>query len=367
MLSQAEAEIDVQLSGQQRHYAVRIQAGSLAKLGTLIPGAPQKVLLLSDAHVAKLYASEVSQSCRAAGCHVYPVEVSVGEGSKSFAQAQAIFEKMVDEGFTRQDCILALGGGVVGDLAGFCASTYHRGMGLVQVPTTLVAQVDSAIGGKTAINLGQIKNAVGSFYQPQLVVVDPACLTTLPAREFKSGLAEVVKYSLIENSCTGQDGLFRWLEELARNPGEISGHLPALIERCVRIKATVVMQDEQDRFGLRAFLNLGHTFGHAYESASNYDWLHGEAVGKGLQDALNLSARLGMLPRSDAARGVALIDALVGSFPEQAFSAEGLLEQMAHDKKMQRGRLVLVLPDQTLGQVTLQSNVPAEELLAVLG
>jgi 3-dehydroquinate synthase len=277
-----------------------------------------------------------------------------------------VHEALLTQSFTRKDAILGLGGGVIGDLAGFCASTYHRGMGLIHVPTTLVSQVDSAIGGKTAVNLGAVKNLVGTFYQPLRVLADTDTLSTLPPRELAAGMAEVIKYALIETSCEKDTGFFNRLESQA---GCLQPFLPEMIRRCAEIKASVVMQDELETKGLRFFLNLGHTFGHAFESLSEFEILHGEAVAIGMLKAVRLSAQLGLLP-SEAIGRLENLYALTGLLDcvrnAPAYPAQELLAVMKHDKKNQNDSVRLVLPVETIGKVCVRDDISEEVILSVL-
>lgn len=364
------APVEVLLSGGEiRRYAIVAQSGLLNRLGeacaNLLPvGA--KVLLLTDQNLENRYLQPAMDSLREAGLSATSLVIPAGENSKSFEQARQVHEMLLVNNFTRKDAILGLGGGVIGDLAGFCASTYHRGMGLIHVPTTLVSQVDSAIGGKTAVNLGQVKNLVGTFYQPLGVLADTDTLLTLPPRELAAGMAEVIKYGLIETSCDGQTGFFDWLESHASN---LTPVLPEMIRRCAEIKATVVMQDELETKGLRFFLNLGHTFGHAYESLSQYGILHGEAVAIGMMKAIRLSCRLSLFPEAVIDRLENLYEATglaeaVKHAP--AYPALDLLAVMKHDKKNRDANIRLVLPVDTAGKVVVRDDIPDEVILSVL-
>lgn len=364
------APIQVVLTGGDvRQYPIVAQAGLLARLGeecrnVLPQGA--KILILTDSHLEDRYLEPVSTSLKQAGFAVFPLVIPAGEPSKSFEQARQVHETLLANSMTRKDAILGLGGGVIGDLAGFCASTYHRGMGLIHVPTTLVSQVDSAIGGKTAVNLGQVKNLVGTFYQPLAVLADTDTLLSLPPRELAAGMAEVIKYGLIETSCDGGTGFFDWLESHARNLQPV---FPEMIRRCAEIKAAVVMQDELETKGLRFFLNLGHTFGHAYESLSQYGILHGEAVAIGMMKAVRLSVRLNLLPVEVVGRleklyeATGLADAVQNA---PAYAPTDLLAVMKHDKKNRDANIRLVLPLNGAGQVVVRDDIPDTTILSVL-
>lgn len=280
---------------------VHIAAGALDRLGELARGAGLKSMraaIITDTNVARLYASRAAASIASAGFNAETIEVAAGEASKSIATLESVFDRLVDAQLDRASPIFALGGGVVGDLAGFAAATYLRGLPLVQVPTTLVAQVDSALGGKTAINHSAAKNLIGAFYQPRLIVADTATLATLPEREFREGFAEVIKYGAILDA-----PLLALLERnmpaiLARDPA----HLETIVERSLRHKSFVVESDEREG-GLRKILNFGHTIGHALEASSGYgNYLHGEAVAIGMVAAARLSAEYAGFNTGEAAR-----------------------------------------------------------------
>ena len=291
--------------------------------------------------------------------HILPA----GEGSKSLSQAEGLYRVLAQRAADRQTLVVALGGGVVGDLAGFVAATYNRGLPLLMVPTSLLAMVDSSVGGKVGINLPEGKNLVGAFHQPRLVWIDVRHLHSLPEREFRSGLAEVVKYGVILDAA-----FFGWLEThqaaiLAREPDA----LQSLVRRCCELKAQVVEQDEFERTGIRAALNYGHTFAHAFESVAGYGaWTHGEAVAVGMDCAARLAARRGLIPDEVVARQAALLDAL--GLPRQVdrtWPVEALLQAMRTDKKALAGRLRFVLPTR-LGEVRLVDDVPDSEVRAIL-
>ncbi len=374
--------ISVMLSGAaSRHYDIVVRAGLLQSLGPLCQPvllADARILILTDAQVAERYLSLATQTLQASGFEVVPCIIPAGEGSKTLAQAQKVYELLLQSGFTRKDAILGLGGGVVGDLSGYCASTYHRGMALIHVPTTLVAQVDSAIGGKTAVNFDRVKNIVGTFYQPLAVFSDPVLLESLPPRELAAGMAEVIKYGLIEASCLaenvadGADGyegdFFGWLLNHTEK-GTLRQHFPEMIRRCAAIKAAVVMQDELETKGLRFFLNLGHTFGHAYESLSQYGLLHGEAVAIGMVKAVRLSIQLGLIDPALEAQLLALYQPW--ELPAQppstmTFEPAALLQKMRQDKKNRDARIRLILPVKQAGQVVVRDDIPDAQILALL-
>jgi 3-dehydroquinate synthase len=371
--------LPVKLSSLPRQYSVQTGNNCLPQLGNacraVIP-PDAKILLLTDTIVAPHYEKIVRDSLLKAGyTAVVTCTIPAGEHSKTIEQARQIYTLLVNAGFTRKDAILGLGGGVVGDLAGYSASTYHRGMGLVHVPTSLVAQVDSALGGKTAVNFAAVKNMVGTFYQPLLVYSDAAVLETLPPDEWSAGMAEVIKYGLIESSCVpGQTGFFEWLCQHAM-AGTLKENTAALITRCCALKIAVIEADEFETKGIRFFLNLGHTFGHAYEALSHEQQnhpplLHGEAVAIGMIKAVQLSVQLGLFPPSVLPKltalyqGVGLAHCLCDPF---AFEAGALLKKMKHDKKNRDDLFIqLVLPNGRPGQVCLKKDVPESVILDVL-
>jgi 3-dehydroquinate synthase len=330
----------------ERGYDIAIGRGLLRELGTRIaavrPGAA--VAVVSDEIVAARYLGQAEAALNAAGVRATRVVAPAGEASKSWRVLESVCEQLLAARIERGDLVVALGGGVVGDLAGFAAAVVRRGLSVVQVPTTLLAQVDSSVGGKTGINSAHGKNQIGAFYQPILVIADTALLDTLPAREFRAGYAEVVKYGLINDA-----GFFAWLEVNWRDV--LSGGPPrehAIATSC-RAKAITVANDERES-GERALLNLGHTFGHALEAAAGFSdrLLHGEAVAIGLALAFAYSARRGLLAPAEAERverHLATVGLptkpsdIAGDWPD----ADALMSLMAQDKKARRGKLTLIL------------------------
>lgn len=276
-------------------YPVCLGEGILGRAGELWPkqGRPGKVAVITDANVAQLYLETVQSSFREAGFRAEAIVVEPGEESKSLARAAEIYSQLHAMRLRRRDIVCALGGGIVGDLSGFIASTYMRGVELIQIPTTLLAQVDSSVGGKTGVNIAEAKNYVGTFYQPGLVVADPVVLQTLPPAQVREGLAEVIKYALLEGS-----GFFEELEEGREKllPPETS-YITDIIKRCLAYKISVVEEDEREK-GLRAVLNLGHTVGHGIEAAGDFTvYSHGQAVSLGLLAAVRLSeVKMGLAP-----------------------------------------------------------------------
>ena len=340
-----------------RSYDITIGSAILASCGHhLQQAAARRAVVIADAAVEELHAGTVVTSLQTAGIQTTLLVVPRGEASKSIAEAGRLWQALAGAAVDRSTHLVAVGGGVVGDLAGFVAATFARGLPVWQVPTTLVAQVDSAIGGKTGINLPAGKNLVGAFWQPRGVIADIATLATLPEREFVSGLAEVVKYGMILDA-----QFFGWLEA---NAAAILRREPAPLEhvvaRSAALKAWVVERDEMERAGLRVVLNYGHTFAHALETAAGYGTLlHGEAVAIGMAAAADLAARMGLIGAEIPARQDALLTTLglpvrTGSLPLPP--AENLIDIMARDKKTLHGRLRFVLP-RRIGHVELIDGV----------
>lgn len=364
--------IEVALTAAEpRIYNIVVQPGLMDRLGEecqMVLDADAQILILTDTNLADRYLKTAIQSLKSAGFEVHTLVAPSGEPSKSLQQAQSVYEAMLQASMTRKDAILGIGGGVIGDLAGFCASTYHRGITVIHVPTTLVAQVDSAIGGKTAVNFGKIKNIIGTFHQPKLVLSDSNTLNSLPDRELASGMAEVIKYGLIETSCMGTTGFFDWLLQHAQ-AGELRSVFPEMIRRCCEIKAAVVMQDELETKGLRFFLNLGHTFGHAYESLSQYRLLHGEAVAIGTLKAVRLSIQLGIFPASVETQletlyqHTNLLDCVQQPLD---YSPQSLLDKMKLDKKNRDSNIRLILPMDQPGTVVVRDDIADELILQIL-
>jgi 3-dehydroquinate synthase len=323
--------------------------------------------IVMDEIVGDLHGPRLIGALAAAGLEPRPVLIPPGEGSKSFDQLAALCDALLALELDRGDIVIAFGGGVTGDLAGFAAAIFKRGIDFVQIPTTLLAQVDSSVGGKTAIDTPRGKNLVGAFHQPRLVLADLGLLETLPQRELLAGYGEVLKYGLL-----GDADFFAWLEEngtrvLARE----SEALAHAVRRCVEMKAAIVAEDERES-GRRALLNLGHTFAHAIEAECGYDEAlrHGEAVALGCALAFRLSARLGLCPTADAERVTAAIagaglPAGMADVPGQPFSAAGLITRMAQDKKVREGALVFILA-RGIGQAFVARHVDRADLTAFL-
>ena len=330
-----------------RAYDVRIGAGLLARAGAEI--APllrrPRVAVVTEERVAARHLATLEAGLAAAGIAAAVLALPPGEGTKGWSALERTVEWLIGEKVARDDLVVAFGGGVIGDLAGFAAAVLRRGVGFVQIPTTLLAQVDSSVGGKTGINSPQGKNLVGAFHQPRLVLADTGLLDTLPERDFLAGYAEVVKYGLL-----GDAGFFAWLE--ANGPALRAGDPAArvhAVRRSCEMKAGIVARDETEQ-GERALLNLGHTFGHALEAATGYSdrLLHGEGVAIGCQLAFDLSARLGLCPQEAPSRVAAHLAAMgmkrdLGDIAGALPDADGLVALMAQDKKVRDGRLAFIL------------------------
>ena len=339
--------ITVPVSLGARAYVIRIGSGLLGRAGAEIApllGRP-RLAVVTEATVAALHLPALEASLAAAGIASSALVLDAGEAAKSWAGLQRTVEWLIAAKVGRDDLVLALGGGVIGDLAGFAAAILRRGVGFVQVPTTLLAQVDSSVGGKTGINSPQGKNLVGAFHQPRLVLADTALLGTLAPRDFRAGYAEVAKYGLL-----GDAAFFAWLE--ANAPALAAGDPAArlhAVRRSCEMKAEIVVRDETEQ-GDRALLNLGHTFGHALEAATGYSdrLLHGEAVSIGSVLAFDLSARLGLCPQEAPSRVAAHFAAMgmrhrLADVPGALPDAAGLVTLMGQDKKVRDGRLAFVL------------------------
>ncbi len=341
-------------------YNIIVDWGGLGRLAEHLKSLNlhPRVFLISDTNVASLYGPVVCTALEAAGFQPLLYTVPAGEASKSQQQLYAIYDWLVEQHAERREAIIALGGGMIGDLAGYAAATYQRGVPLVQVPTSLLAQVDAAIGGKTAINHPKGKNIIGAFYHPRLVLVDPATLLTLPAREWTEGWAEVVKYGMILDAT-----LFARLEAHAGVLGS-PAHPPAallcqIIARCIDLKIGVIQQDEREQ-GLRAILNYGHTIAHALENVSGYgELLHGEAVSLGMVVAASIAQKAGMFSEAGAARQQKLLEALgLPTFYSGSARPGDILVAIQHDKKVANQQVRWVMP-RSIGEVKITA-MPAD-------
>ncbi len=352
----------------ERSYDIHAGPGLLSQAGVLLkPLARGPVPVVTDQHVAKLHLTSFCEALRASGIDVRPIILEAGEGTKSFAGLEKLCGELLKTGVDRSGLIVALGGGVIGDLTGLAAGLLKRGIDFAQVPTTLLAQVDSSVGGKTAINTPQGKNLVGLFHQPKIVIADTDVLKTLPRRELLAGYAEVAKYGAL-----GDAAFFEWLE--TNGPKALSGESAAItnaVAHSCRMKAEIVARDERET-GDRALLNLGHTFGHALEAATGYSdrLLHGEGVAIGIALAFRLSVDLGLCSGQDAERFTRHLKAVglptaVGAIPGARPPAEELLAHMAHDKKVKDGRMTFVLV-RGIGKAFVTSDVPLDSVRKVL-
>jgi 3-dehydroquinate synthase len=339
----------------ERSYPIHIGTGLLDRTDLVLPClAQKKVAIVTNTNVAPLFMERLAGALGRGGVEVVRIVVADGEEHKDWRTLNTIFDALLEQRCGRDCTLLALGGGVIGDLTGFAAATYQRGVQYIQVPTTLLAQVDSSVGGKTAINHPLGKNMIGAFHQPRLVLADLDTLKTLPERELRAGLAEVIKHGLIRDAA-----FFGWLEAnldrlLARDPDAL-GHA---VMRSVAIKAEIVGKDERER-GLRQLLNFGHTFGHAIETGLGYGvWLHGEAVAAGMAMAADLSRELGSLSEADAGRIGSLLERAGLPVAASGIDPKRMRQLMSIDKKAREGRIHFVLLER-LGAATLRADVPA--------
>ncbi|MCO6059681.1 3-dehydroquinate synthase [Pseudomonas sp. MOB-449] len=345
----------------ERSYPIHIGSGLLSRPELFTPHiAGRQVAIVTNETVAPLYLQRLTETLQ--GYSVLPVVLPDGEAHKNWETLQLIFDALLGARHDRRTTVIALGGGVIGDMAGFAAACYQRGVDFIQVPTTLLSQVDSSVGGKTGINHPLGKNMVGAFYQPKAVIIDTDSLVTLPARELSAGLAEVIKYGLI---C--DEPFLPWLtEKMPALRGLDAGALTEAIERSCAAKARVVGVDERES-GLRAILNLGHTFGHAIETQMGYGtWLHGEAVSAGTVMALEMSSRLGWISRDERDAAIRLLrNAGLPVVPPTDMTPEQFLQHMAVDKKVLDGQLRLVLL-RRIGEAVVTAEYSREVLEATL-
>jgi 3-dehydroquinate synthase len=354
----------VRVSLAERSYDIDVGAGTLAGLPEFLRARSDSdhAIIITDETVDELYADAAGDRLVEEGWEANLLIVEPGETSKSVESADELWNALLAEGADRQSIVVAIGGGVVGDLAGFVAASFARGLDFFQVPTTLLAQVDSSVGGKVGVNLPGAKNMVGAFWQPRGVLVDVDVLQSLPDREYRAGLAEVVKYGVILDA-----DFFAWLEA---NVEAINAKDPAalrtIVERSCRLKAQVVEQDERELTGLRAVLNYGHTFAHAFEALGDYELLlHGEAVAAGMRCAMRLAERLGRVEAAVVARQEALLKTLRLDLQPPDADGEELLRLMHRDKKVAAGKLRFILPDR-IGRVELVGDVSDDDVLASL-
>jgi 3-dehydroquinate synthase len=342
-----------------RSHQICISPGLLDRLGELaresLGPSARKAVMVTNPAVSSIVGARVGHALTRSGFKVHRFLIGDGERFKNLRTAQSLFTYLIDRGIERSDAIFALGGGVVGDLAGFAAATYLRGIRIVHVPTTLLAQIDSSIGGKTGVNHPLGKNLIGAFHQPSLVVIDPDTLVTLPARQLRAGLYEVIKYGVIADAALFE----RVAERMERIKALDSAELAFIISRCCSIKARVVERDEREG-GLRKILNFGHTVGHALEAVTHYRrFLHGEAVGHGMRAASRIAERIGLLESGARER---LDEAIrrVGKLPgANSIALDDIISAMHRDKKVEAGRANFVLPVR-IGKVVIRSDVPPQ-------
>ncbi len=345
-----------------RSYPICIGSGVLADTGLLLPKFRQpKVAVVTNETLTPIYLEKFSDSLRRVGVEVVEIVLPDGERFKNWQTLNTIFDILLEQQCERSTTLIAFGGGVVGDMTGFAAACYQRGTPFIQIPTTLLSQVDSSVGGKTAINHPLGKNMIGAFYQPKLVLIDTDLLSSLPERELRAGLAEMIKYGLIRDL-----PFLEWLEQnlaklLAREPQALQY---AIFRSCSN-KAEVVAADEHEN-GERALLNLGHTFGHAIETGMGYgEWLHGEAIAAGTMMAAELSAQLGWINEDDVVRVESIFQRAGLPVYGPSMPADKYLDLMQHDKKVQNGKLRLVLLQQ-LGQAVVSDEASTPEIIGAI-
>ena len=346
-----------------RSYPIHIGPGLLANGALLAQHLPQpKAVIITNTVVAPLYLDALQRALGEQKIALQSIVLPDGEMHKDWRTLNSIFDALLTHRAERKTTLIALGGGVIGDLVGFAAAVFQRGAPFIQIPTTLLAQVDSSVGGKTAINHPLGKNMIGAFYQPRVVLADTDALRTLPDRELSAGLAEIIKYGLI-----GDVAFFEWLEAnmeklVARDPAALAH----AIEVSCRNKAAVVAQDEREE-GARALLNFGHTFGHAIESGLGYGkWLHGEAVAAGMALAVRVSRRMGLVDAACVERVVSLLQRARLPVQGPLLGVDRYLELMGHDKKVEGGKIRFILL-RRIGDAFISAAVPAEALAIVLG
>lgn len=354
--------VDVHLG--PRSYQISIGAEVLDKVSAVVTAccSTPHAVVVTDENVEQPHAMTVAKSLQNSQVRTDLVVLPCGESTKSIQVAEQLWKKCLEVGVNRKSIIVAVGGGVIGDLAGFIAATYARGIRFFQIPTTLLAQVDSSVGGKVGINLPEAKNMVGAFWQPSAVLIDTATLDTLPTREYRAGLAEVVKYGVILDE--------EFFEYLERTQSEINQRKPTvlidIIERSCQLKAKIVSEDEREETGLRAVLNYGHTFAHAFESVTGYgELLHGEAVSIGMLCASRLAERLGRFERQNTERQATLLQNLGLPVNVPPVDHESVLRAFYSDKKSEENNLRFILPSR-IGKVELVEHIDPQDALGAL-
>lgn len=363
--------IEITISRSSPRYSVEIEEGSLPKIATTIKNklhlkdALPKIFLITHLHLNGLYGQRVVKALEEAGFRVYVENVNVGESIKTWASAEKLLNRMIELKLGRNTIVMALGGGVIGDLAGFVASIYKRGVRFIQVPTTLLAMVDSSVGGKVAVNLGLAgKNLVGAFHQPSLVIADLAVLKTLPDQEWRYGMSEIIKCALIKED---NGTFYRWLSENRAAIATKSNLLliEQMISECVRTKALIVSKDETEKSDTRIILNLGHTFGHSIEAASRYRIAHGEAVAMGIGLAARLAVKMNKISSSTLEQILNLVKSynLPSAIDRKlGFNPADLIRHFEYDKKTEDENVRFVIPSGTLGHCEVVQDIPNELL-----
>jgi 3-dehydroquinate synthase len=347
-----------------RSYAIVVEPGALATVGSRLPalGVGSRAILVSDAAVMRLHGAAVTKSLEGAGFTVTILEVPEGEAAKTLAIAERCWDRLLAAGIDRTSTVLALGGGAVGDLAGFVAASYMRGVNFVQLPTTLLAQVDASIGGKTAIDHPKAKNLIGAFHQPRLVIVDSMVVRSLPEREFRSGLAEIAKHGIVLDSDYFDDVERSAVVLLERDLGALT----RIIGGSCRLKASVIERDPEEKSELRYALNAGHTIGHALEAVTHFArWTHGEAVALGLVAEAHLAERLGLAASATTRRQEALLRSLGLPVRAAGLDIEAVLAAITHDKKARDGRVPFVLAP-AIGAFRVVYDVAPGDVLGAL-
>jgi 3-dehydroquinate synthase len=345
-------------------YSIVVEAGALATVGERLRalGVGRRAALVTDVAIMRLHGGAVVGSLEKAGFTVTIVEVPEGETAKTLAVAEHCWDRLLAAGLDRISTVLGLGGGAVGDLAGFVAATYMRGLNFVTLPTTVLAQVDASIGGKTAIDHPKAKNLIGAFHQPRLVVVDPAVARTLPERDFRSGLAEIVKHGIVLERA--------YFDEVERDTGRLLARELDVLERVIggscRLKASVIERDPEEKSELRFALNYGHTIGHALEAVTGYErWTHGEAVALGIVAEARLARRLGLADEATTVRQERLLAAVGLPVRADHVDVDAVLTAITHDKKARDGRVPFVLAP-SLGAFRVVYDVPSAQVRAAV-
>ena len=348
-----------------RSYSIVVEPGALATVGERLRalGVGRRAALVTDAGILRLHGAAVAASLKDAGYTVTVIEVPEGETAKTLAVAEHCWDRLLAAGIDRSSTVLGLGGGAVGDLAGFVAATYMRGVNFVTLPTTVLAQVDASIGGKTAIDHPKAKNLIGAFHQPRLVVVDPAVARTLPERDFRSGLAEIVKHGIVLERA--------YFDEVERDAARLLARELDVLDRVIggscRLKASVIERDPEEKSELRFALNYGHTIGHALEAVTGFErWTHGEAVSLGIVAEAHLARRLGLADEGTVARQERLLGAVGLPVRAERLDVDAVLTAITHDKKARDGRVPFVLAP-SLGAFRVVYDVPPAEVRAAVG